>query len=68
MTRKDYQIIAAALMSSTPLASDGPLARRIWAQTVAAVSRALYHDDCERGYVRLFDEGRFYDACMGRAN
>lgn len=68
MTRKDYQLIAAALMSAHPLEVDGYVAHRVWAQTVAAVSRALYHDDAKRGYVRLFDEGRFMDACMGRAN
>ena len=67
MTRKDYRLIAAALMSATPLAMDGEVAHRVWAQTVAAVSRALYHYSAnDINGNRRYDESRFMDACMGR--
>lgn len=63
MTRKDYVMIAKALVAVEPVAedyqsvNDWTLARLQWGRTVVAMTNTFIHDNHD------FDHNRFYDAC-----
>ncbi len=64
MTRKDYELIAAALRKAQP-ALRGPLAEDVarqgaWSATVERLADALAAENPR------FDANRFIDACTGR--
>ena len=58
MTRKDYELIAAALRKSHP--AGDPAAHAVWRRSVIDIADALAAENPR------FDANRFVDACTGR--
>lgn len=61
MSRKDYRLLAGALMAATPLARDGEKAMRAWHRAVQEVALALSKDNPR------FSATRFVAAASGES-
>ena len=61
MSRKDYKLLAGALMAATPLARDGEAAMATWLHTVREVALALSKDNPR------FSTTRFIAAATGES-